>query len=92
LVVNRQSPDNALLGTEDLEQCLSKKVAFVVPDDPRTVGAAINMGQPLMTFAPRSKVREAIKVIAEAINAPRDKEADKAGAGRKGLLSKVFSR
>jgi len=92
VVVNRHSSDANLLDIDDMEQCLSRKVDFVLPDDARTVANSINMGQPLLTAAPKSKIREAIRQLAERIHTGKDGNGEmKASNGRAaGLLSRMF--
>jgi len=70
LVINRYSHDSGLLDISDIEEGLSRKVAWTVPEDPKSLIAAINMGQPLMTASPKSKLRESIQTIAKHIQSP----------------------
>jgi len=91
LVVNRYSTNSNMLDVEDIEQSLSRRVDFLIPNDYKTVTAAVNMGEPLMTSAPKSKVREAIRQIANSIHNP-DENAGRSGQTRQGLLAKVLGK
>jgi len=90
IVVNRHSIDSTLLTIDDVEECLGRKVDFVIPDDPKTIISAINMGQPLLTCAPKSRVREAIKALAESIHNPNHAAQTSDPSMRQSIFSKVF--
>lgn len=93
LVCNRAGRDSGYLDQSDVEATLQRKVAFSIPDEWRTSSAAVNMGAPLLTIGPRTKLRQAYQQIAIALarrdeNETRETDARQLGdAGRKGLLS-----
>lgn len=95
LVCNRVGKDAGALMLSDVEATLGKRAFFSLPDDWTTMSSAINLGEPLVTRSPKSKLRAAIRELAERIHTPtgpaddsEEKESTKKG-GR--LLSKIFS-
>lgn len=92
IVVNRHTTDTAILDVEDLEECLAKKVDFLLPDDPKHVSAAINMGRPLPMSAPKSKIRDAIRTLADRIHNPSAEVDESAHAAGAGLLARMFNK
>lgn len=92
LVINRDNSETNMLSIDDVEQCLSRPIDFVIPDDPKAIATAINMGQPLLSCAPKSKSRDAIKRMAEAIKNPDGNGKVKEQSLGQSLLSKVFSK
>jgi pilus assembly protein CpaE len=85
LVVNRFRTDGSTLGIQDIEKCLSRNVDFIIPDDP-LASLSGNVGQPLLSCAPKSKVREAIRRLAKQIDHPEMG----GNHSRKGIFSKIF--
>jgi len=65
LVCNRSSREAGYLEPADVETTLNRKLDWMLPDDWKTSSTAINVGSPLADFAPRSKLRQAIKQMAE---------------------------
>lgn len=91
LICNRVGKDSGHLSIEDVEQTLGLKTAATLPDDWATVSASINLGEPLMTQSPKSKIRLAIEDIALRLHNASD-AADEAPADqKKGVLSRIFS-
>lgn len=95
LVCNRHGREAGYLELSDVETILSRKVDWLIPDDWKTSSMAINMGQPLLTHAPKSKLRQtyrqlALTVAGRAAGGGAEGEAA-AEAGRRGLLG-LFSR
>lgn len=91
LICNRVGKESGPLMSSDVEATLGKSIFATIPDDWTTVSSAVNLGEPLITRGPKSRVRGAIRELAERIHSPdqqEDKEAAKKG-GR--LLSKIFS-
>lgn len=93
LVCNRYGRDSGYLEQSDVETTLHRKVEFLVPDEWRTSAAAVNMGAPLLTIAPRTRLRQAYQQIAVALSLGRENQGSEGenerlgDAGRKGLLS-----
>ncbi len=93
LVVNRIGRDNGPLTVADVEATLDRKVFATIPEDPTTVGAAVNLGEPLMTRDPKAKVRTAIRDLAVQIHAPETVAPEASEGSRMGsrFLSKIFN-
>ena len=89
LVCNRYTAEAGHLQIPHVESTLDKKVDYRVPADWRTVSAAVNLGKPLAEHAPKSRVRTAIREIAESIAQPEE-AATSESAGRTGLLGRLF--
>ncbi len=92
LVCNRFGRDTGFLDPADVEATLHRKLDWTLPDDWRTASAAINIGAPLLDYAPKSKLRLAFQEIAEGIGRRFASEVDEAedeskNAEKKGLLS-----
>lgn len=92
LVCNRVGQESSHLGIEHVEKTLNKKIAYQVPDDWKTVSSSINVGTPLIEMAPKSRVRAAIREIAENIARPQEsRPAGGSNGQRSGLLGRIFS-
>ncbi|MCH7870159.1 MAG: response regulator [Planctomycetes bacterium] len=89
LVCNRCGRDAGYLEPSDVETILSRKIDWYIPDDWKTSSMAVNMGQPLLTHAPKSKLRQVYCQIATAIalGDAAAAEQDGADSSKKGLLS-----
>lgn len=90
VICNRVGRESAHLEPEHVEQTLRRKVMHQIPDDWKTVSAAVNMGVPLMESAPKSRVRAAIRELAQKIAFPVE-EADEEAVSKGGLLGRIFS-
>lgn len=91
LVCNRVGRDSTHLEVQHVEQTVRVEVAHQIPDDWKQVGTAINMGVPLMNIAPRSRVRLAIRELAEKIITPESVPPET--NDRKGtLLDRLFQK
>lgn len=90
VVCNRVGRDAGHLNVEHIEKTLNLKVAHQVPDDWKTISSAINIGLPLIEHAPKSRVRQAIREIAEKIVSPPEVVPEPVG-GRQGILGRLFS-
>jgi len=90
LVASRFSSDHNGLSVDDVEQTLNRKILWTVPEDPKTVAAAVNTGQPLVKCAPKSKAREAIKAMAMKLHNPQAAPDSEKNSG--GLLSRMLGR
>ena len=67
LVCSRFGRESGYLEREDVEATLKRQIEFLVPDEWKTSAAAVNMGAPLLTIGPRTKLRQAYREIAEAL-------------------------
>ncbi|GMV98291.1 MAG: AAA family ATPase [Phycisphaerae bacterium] len=89
LVCNRAGRDSGHLNVEHIEKTLNMKVSHQIPDDWKTVSTAINVGVSLLEHAPKSRVRLAIRELAERIAHPQEEVPD--SPARQGLLGRIFS-
>ncbi|HSW45405.1 MAG TPA: hypothetical protein VLM89_07535 [Phycisphaerae bacterium] len=91
LVCNRIGQESGHLAGAHVEKTLNKKIAHRIPDDWKTASSAINVGVPLIELAPKSRVRLAIREIAESIAQPPAAQAVARNHGRGGLLGRIFT-
>ncbi|HRX85930.1 MAG TPA: AAA family ATPase [Phycisphaerae bacterium] len=91
LLCNRVGCEGGGITLDDVNATLGMDVFAQIPDDWVAVNQAMNVGEPLATAAPKSKVRQAIRSIAQMLHDPEG-EAAEAPAARKrgGLFSKIF--
>jgi len=91
LVCNRAGRASGNLTIDDVRETLDMDVFAVLPDEWATMSGSINLGEPLAAHAPKSRIRMALRDLAERLH-QRDHQTDEKEAGRKGgLLSKIFS-
>jgi pilus assembly protein CpaE len=91
LVCNRIGCEGGGITMHDVDATLGMDVFAQVPDDWSTVNAAMNVGEPLASSAPKSKVRLAIRSIAQALHDPSEDLAEAAVTRKRtGLFSKIF--
>lgn len=93
LLCNRAGKDDGSLMLTDIETTLGRDIFATIPDDWTLMRSAVNVGEPLITRGPKSKLRAAIRELAERIHAPDGPTDDKSAAKKEGagLLSKIFS-
>ncbi len=89
LVCNRMGLESGHLEIGHVEKTLNFKIRHEVPDDWKTASTAINMGVPLIESAPKSRLRAAIRSIAEQIAFP-DQAPAESEQSRGGLLGRLF--
>ncbi len=92
LIVSRTTSDCNTLTVADIEQTLNKKIWLTIPEEYKTVSAAVNTGQPLHKFAPKSKAREAIRTIANRIHNPSENGKNEKESNLSGLIAKVLGK
>jgi pilus assembly protein CpaE len=92
LILSRFTNDQNTLSIEDIEQTLNRKVVATIPEELKTINAAINTGQPLIKCAPRSKVRETIKNLALKLHDPQAAGASEKNVNGGGLFSRMLGR
>ena len=92
LVCNRIGKESGPLAISDVESTLNKRIYTTIPDDWPTVSAAVNLGEPLCSRGPKTKVRAAIRELAERIHLPAGTD-DSGHSSKRGnrLLAKIFS-
>ncbi len=90
LVCNRFGRDSGYLEQGDVEQTLHRKFDALIPDDWKTSSTAVNMGAPLFTLAPKSRLRQAYQRLAQqvagVIDSPEADAAQSSEPARKSLL------
>lgn len=91
LIVNRAGRDSGHITVENVAETLNMEVFATLPDDWATVSGAINLGEPLKSFSPKSKVRQALEEIAERLHSPVETADDK-DARKKGLIGRIFAQ
>ena len=98
LVCNRTGRESSHLTVEHVSQTLGMDVFATISEDWETVSGAINLGEPLLTHGPKSKIRIGIQDLAVRLhraNADADDKgsADPAssGAAKKGLIGRIFA-
>jgi len=84
LVVNRYGQPNEL-PAEEAEAALGGKLAYYLPDDPKTVNGANNAGIPAVLKAPSAKISRAIAQLARDVLQQRRR-------GKDSVIAKLFSR
>lgn len=87
VVVNRQGADSVEEGIslKKAEEVIGKPIFWQVPNDTKSVIGARVAGQPLVKYAPRSRVQQSIQGLAQAlygkpVSAPADAKGSKGGA------------
>jgi len=90
LICNRIGREAMTLSVDDVAGTLGLKPFAIIPDDWQTVSGAINVGETLHAYSPRSKVREAIEEIAAGLHGPASSSDDK-DAPKKGLIGRIFA-
>ena len=90
LLLNRVGPASGHLSVKDISSTLGMEVFAIVPDDWATASGAINLGEPLMTNSPKSKLRLAIQEIAHRLHSPEG-QADVKEAPKQGLIGRIFA-
>jgi len=90
LVCNRVGRESSHVSFQDVTNTLNLKADIQIPDDWVTVGGAMNLGVPLLSYGPKSKVRLAINELAKQLHLPKD-QADPKDGSKKSLMSRMFS-
>lgn len=76
LVCNRFGREAGYLEAADVETTLTRKIDWTIPDDWKTSSTAVNVGTPLLEWAPKSKLRAAYRAIALALASVEDSEPE----------------
>ncbi|WP_459938858.1 AAA family ATPase [Desulfonatronum parangueonense] len=66
VILNRHLK-NGSIGMDDVEEALSKKVFWKIPNDYQTTVSAINKGKPLSRFAPKEQITKNFRELADAL-------------------------
>lgn len=89
LISNRVGRNATDVSIEDATKTLNIEALASIPDDWSTVSGSINLGEPLRTFAPKSKVRLAIEEIARRLHEPQEEAGD--SKDQPGLIGRIFA-
>lgn len=90
LICNRIGLESVHLSVNDAVETVGIGSFAQIPDDWATVSGGINLGEPLLTHSPRSKVRAAIAEIAQRLHKPEPLAAE-GDAQKKGLMGRIFA-
>lgn len=90
VVCNRLGRDSGHLSVDDVASTLGLPVFATIPDDWPAVSGAINLGEPLASHSPKSKVRLAMQEIARRLHTPPS-DADDHPERKKGLIGRIFA-
>jgi pilus assembly protein CpaE len=91
LVCNRAGRGVGHLSLNDVTTTLGLPLYATLPDDWEAASSAINLGEPLTTHRPKSKLRLAIQEIAERIHTPPVSSSDDKDARKSGLIGRIFA-
>ncbi len=90
-LVNRLGRESAHLDVEQVESILGRSMFAAISDDWKTVSSSINIGQPLRTYAERSKIRMEYHELAQRIHCP-EKFSEQESARKGSLLGRLFGK
>ncbi|MEK6676547.1 MAG: hypothetical protein AABZ47_12955 [Planctomycetota bacterium] len=90
VICNRVCRDDGGLSPDDVSSTLALPVFASIPHDWATVSGAVNLGEPLLTHSPKSKVRLAIQDIAQRLHNGNTKTDDK-DVRKKGFLGRMLA-
>jgi pilus assembly protein CpaE len=90
LICNRTGRGKGYLSVSDVTETLGLENYASLPDEWETASGAINLGEPLLSFGPKSKLRLTLQEIAERLHAP-DSGTDDKDARAHGLLDRLFA-
>ena len=94
VICNRVGRESTSLSVEDVESTLGIRAFATLSDDWTTMSNAMNMGEPLIMGAEKSKVRLEFTDLAERLHMPPaetdDKDRKDGSKKGRGLFSKVF--
>lgn len=89
LICNRAGRESGHLSVQNVSETLGLEVFATIPDDWETVSGAINLGEPLLTQSPKSKVRIGLQEIASRFHRPVTDADDK--EPKKSLIGRIFA-
>lgn len=89
LICNRAGRESGHLSVQNVSETLGLEVFAAIPDDWDTVSGAINLGEPLLTQSPKSKVRISLQEIAARLHRPIADADDK--EPKKSLIGRIFA-
>lgn len=89
VICNRCGREGGHLSVQNVSETLGLDVFATIPDDWDTVSGAINLGEPLLTQSPKSKVRLCLQEIANRFHKPPVQTDEK--ETKKGLIGRIFA-
>jgi pilus assembly protein CpaE len=89
LLVNRAGRESGHLSIQNVSETLGLDVFAAIPDDWETISGAINLGEPLLTQSPKSKVRTGIQEVAARFHKPMPSADDK--EPKRSLIGRIFA-
>lgn len=89
VMCNRAGREAGHLSLQNVSETLGLEIFATIPDDWDTVSGAINLGEPLLTQSPKSKIRMGLQEIAARFHRPTP-DADTKGQ-KQGLLGRIFA-
>lgn len=92
LVCNRIGRNAGHLSVAHVTETLGVELFASIPDDWSTVSGAINLGEPLLTHGPKSKVRLAIQEIAERLHRGDGRTDDKNARHKKSFIGRCLAQ
>lgn len=90
LICNRVGRDAAHLTVDNVTETLGLDAFASLPDEWSTVSGAINLGEPLLRYSPKSKIRMSIRDIAERLHTPDD-DVNEQNSSKRGLIGRIFT-
>ena len=90
LICNRVGHGSGHLSVDDVTETLGLPLFASIPDEWETASGTINLGEPLLTYSPKSKLRIAIREIAERLH-NLDSQTDDTGTRRPSLIGRIFA-
>lgn len=90
LICNRVGKGTGYLSVKDITETLGIPVFATIPDDWETANGAVNLGEPLLSYGPKSKLRLAIQEIAQRLHGS-DAESHDSDARKPGLIGRIFA-
>lgn len=90
LICNRVGRDSGHLSVDNVSETLGIDVFATLPEDWAAVSASINLGEPLATHAPKSRLRAAIADIAQRLHDPSAANAEN-NDQKKGFIGRIFA-
>ena len=91
LVINRSKADHERISVPDVEESFGRPVFAMIPNDYRSVAAALDLGHPILADAPSSPARIAIHEMAAKIAKESTNECP-ASVRRKGLFARLLGK
>lgn len=92
LVCNRVGRSSGHLSVAHVTETLGLELFAAIPDDWAAVSGAINLGEPLLTHGPKTKVRLAIQEIAERLHGGYAQTDDKNTRPKKGFVARCMAQ